>query len=165
MLRIELSEAEVAEVREAAARVTQEKSAGSRRYADERTDLAVGVMGFGGEVAAAKWLGVPYDLSVKREGFSGPDLYSRRGNGVEVKTVGKPHYRLLLNAGRSAPHEKVDVLVLVVRESERVFFVKGWIWTGDFVNRREELSVREGGVRWGVSDRWLTMVRGREEAA
>jgi hypothetical protein len=83
------------------------------------------LVGCCGEMAVAKWLGVPWDATV--DGFKAVADQS----GLEVRTRTKDYYELFLR-----PRDPVArKYILVTRRSPHIYMLRGWAWGGEVMDK------------------------------
>ena len=114
------------------------------RNGSQDDDFAItkNIIGACGEMAAAKALGRYWDGSVnvfKSVDLPPNDLFALEG--IQVRTMGRHYYDLLIRPG-DADEEK---FLLVTSEVERSYLVHGWILGGD-AKRPEWLDAKGGRI-------------------
>jgi hypothetical protein len=95
----------------------------------------VELLGVQGEMAFAKLFSLHTPM-VEHGADAGWD-YEINGITIDVKTAFKPNHRLLF---RELPVFKARVAVLVVKISEDVFRIKGWVSKKNFANWAEPMD-------------------------
>lgn len=95
-----------------------------RRASPRLSSSAVSVIGCVGEIAFAKWAGVPFDTdTTPRSG--GHDFYLENGLTVDVKTTTHPRGQLLVALSkRDLP--RADRYVLAYWRQNGLVFLRGW---------------------------------------
>lgn len=97
-------------------------------------------MGYLGEFAFAKWLGIPWRSDNRDHFREAPDV-----GGWDVKTTDNRHHRLIVT-----PQDALDRRCVLVIDQRPEFHIVGWFRAGDA--RRSEWweRHREGGGAWYV---------------
>jgi hypothetical protein len=134
----------------AEARYNIARELGLKQLRIDTSPLNVELLGVQGEMAFAKLFNLHTPM-VEHGADSGWD-YEINGITIDVKTASKPHYRLIF---RELPAFKAKVAVLVVKISEDVFRIKGWVSKQNFINWSKPMD--KGG--FSLEDEFLRQIQ------
>jgi len=115
---------------------------GKEKHGLNRDPWDANINGALGEIAAAKALGRYWDASVDvfgRADIPANDMFGL--NGIQIRTMGKNHFDLLIRPSDSDS----DVFVLVTSEQSPLFIVHGWT-TGAEAKQEQWLDMKGGRV-------------------
>jgi hypothetical protein len=106
------------------------------------------LMGYLGEYAFARWLGVPWRADGQDHWREQPDVA-----GFDVKATDEPQHRLIIT-----PHDSVERRYVLVIDQRPTFYICGWYKGADA--RRSEWweRHREGGGAWYVPRGMLRII-------